>query len=411
MAYKFLYSTREKFPTYRVDLTELFSNEIAKKGYIIHWHMQSKEPSDSSFTKLNEHEYVSVGGKNDGNSVLVKLRNHIKSLIHGYRLTKLVADNDFDFVQVRDQIITALLGLRAARKADVPFFYWMSFPYPEADIYRSGDTSINVSALFRVYFKIRGHITKYILYKLVLPKADYIFVQSDKMLMDVNKEGVLKDKMMPVPMGINISSVNNLQFESINDTRLKNKKVLVYLGTMVKVRRIDFLIEMLPLVLKHVPNCVLVLVGNAPLEDMKLLKQTVQDFGVEEHVIFTGFLPMEQGWSYVRESDVCLSPFRPSPMLDSTSPTKVVEYLAMRKPVVANKHPDQSKVLGESNAGFAVDYTIEDFASACIKLLKDEKLAKEMGNKGFEYVTSNRSYQVIAEKLHRKYEALLKDNK
>ena len=87
----------------------------------------------------------------------------------------------------------------------------------------------------------------------------------------------------------------------------------------------------------------------------------------------------------------------------------VVEYLAMKKPVVANTHPDQSKVLDESNAGYAVDYTIEAFAEASIKLLENNILAREMGERGYEYVLKNRAYDVIGQKLFSKYEDLLKD--
>ena len=337
------------------------------------------------------------------------VKNHVKALLHGLRLFRIASNNHYDFVQVRDQIITAWIGLRAARRNNVPFFYWMSFPYPEADIYRSKDPTIKISKILRLYYWLRGKVTKKILYQIVLPKADFIFVQSDKMLQDVAREGIDVNKMMPIPMGINTKSISKLDPIPIKDKRLQGKKVLMYLGTMVKVRRIDFLIDMLPIILKRVPNAVLLLVGDAPEQDIKLLKARVSELKLEQSVIFTGFIPMEQGWKYIQASDVCLSPFRPTPMLDSTSPTKVVEYLAMKKPVVANTHPDQSKVLDESNAGYAVDYTIEAFAEASIKLLENNILAREMGERGYEYVLKNRAYDVIGQKLFSKYEDLLKD--
>lgn len=405
----FLYSTREKYPSFRVDLTELFSNQITQRGYGIHWHMQAMEVSTTKNVDINEYEKFFVGGKGPDRGLVAKVKNHVKALLHGLRLFRIASNNHYDFVQVRDQIITAWIGLRAARRNNVPFFYWMSFPYPEADIYRSKDPTINISKILRLYYWLRGKVTKKILYQIVLPKADFIFVQSDKMLQDVAREGIDVSNMMPIPMGINTKSISKLNPIPIKDKRLQGKKVLMYLGTMVKVRRIDFLIDMLPIILKRVPNAVLLLVGDAPEQDIKLLKARVSELHLEQHVVFTGFVPMEQGWKYIQASDVCLSPFRPSPMLDSTSPTKVVEYLAMKKPVVANKHPDQSKVLDESNAGYAVDYTIEAFAEASIKLLENNILAREMGERGYEYVLKNRAYDVIGQKLFSKYEDLLKD--
>ena len=54
--------------------------------------------------------------------------------------------------------------------------------------------------------------------------------------------------------------------------------------------------------------------------------------------------------------------------------------------MVANEHPDQSKVLGESGAGFAVEYNPRAFADAAIALLKDPQKAEEMGLRGIDYV-------------------------
>ena len=172
----FLYSTREKYPSFRVDLTELFSNQITQRGYGIHWHMQAMEVSTTKNVDINEYEKFFVGGKGPDRGLVAKVKNHVKALLHGLRLFRIASNNHYDFVQVRDQIITAWIGLRAARRNNVPFFYWMSFPYPEADIYRSKDPTIKISKILRLYYWLRGKVTKKILYQIVLPKADFPFL-------------------------------------------------------------------------------------------------------------------------------------------------------------------------------------------------------------------------------------------
>ena len=179
------------------------------------------------------------------------------------------------------------------------------------------------------------------------------------------------------------------------------------MGTLVRIRRIDFLIDMLKRVRGKEPRAVLVLVGDAPEQDVQFLRDEARRFGVDEHVIFTGFVRMERAWGYIRQAKVCLSPFRPSPILDSTSPTKVVEYLAWGRPVVANAHPDQSKVLGESGAGFAVAYDPQAFADAVVELLRNPAKAEEMGRRGVEYVRRHRSYAALSWQLEQKYIELL----
>ena len=77
---------------------------------------------------------------------------------------------------------------------------------------------------------------------------------------------------------------------------------------------------------------------------------------------FTDFLPREAAWQRLAEADVCVSPIRPSPTFDVSSPTKILEYMALGKPSVANDQPDQQRVLEESWAGIAVAWAQKAFA-------------------------------------------------
>lgn len=399
--------TFEKYPTFRVDLTELFSKGLIEKGYHIDWHMQSATESAATLLEESNNERVYLGAASSDKGGVSKIKNRLYSLLHTLKILKIVKSNNYDFVQVRDKPFAALIALIAARRENIPFFYWMSYPYPESDIFMSQDKEIQVSFYMRFAYRLRGIFSSLLLYKIVLPRADHVFVQSDQMLKDVAEKGISPEKMTPVPMGISLHQLAHLELPEINADKFKDKLPLVYVGTMVRVRRIDFLIEMIKLVKESYPQAILLLVGDAPEKDMELLRQAVMDYGVEDSVIFTGFIPMEEAWSYIKVSKVCLSPFRPSPILDSTTPTKVVEYLAMERPVVANTHPDQSKVLGESKAGYAVDYSPQAFADAVCKILADDKMAEEMGRRGFEYIKQHRSYESITDFLDGAYRELM----
>ena len=108
------------------------------------------------------------------------------------------------------------------------------------------------------------------------------------------------------------------------------------------MRHLDFVIYMFAKVLKQVPNAKLYMLGKGDSEEDEIyLKSIVDKCGIEKSVIFTGFLPMTQAWTYIKESTVCISPYYPTPILLSTSPTKLIEYMAMGKPVVGNEHPEQ----------------------------------------------------------------------
>jgi len=107
------------------------------------------------------------------------------------------------------------------------------------------------------------------------------------------------------------------------------------------------------------------------------------------------------------EATVCVSPFYPTPILNSTSPTKLIEYMAMGLPVVANDHPEQQLVLQESGAGICVPYVEEAFAQAIIRLIRDPDAAASMGRAGRAYVATHRDYQRIAAAVAAEYERIV----
>jgi len=104
---------------------------------------------------------------------------------------------------------------------------------------------------------------------------------------------------------------------------------------------------------------------------------------------------------YVQDADVCVSPFYPTPVLNSTSPTKLVEYMAMGKAVVANTHPEQKLLIDQSGCGYCVPYDEDAFADAIVKLLRAPEMARAMGERGRRYVIEHRSYGVIANNVER----------
>ncbi len=69
--------------------------------------------------------------------------------------------------------------------------------------------------------------------------------------------------------------------------------VIGNVGRMVKVKNQRFLIELMPLLLKQMPNARLMLVGDG--EDKQMLQETAKKLSVSEYVVFTGQLNTTDG--------------------------------------------------------------------------------------------------------------------
>ena len=96
------------------------------------------------------------------------------------------------------------------------------------------------------------------------------------------------------------------------------------------------------------------------------------------------------------------------PVLRSASPTKLIEYMAMGKAVVANDHPEQKRVIEASGAGYCVAYEEQPFADAVVKLLRDPAMARLMGERGRRYAIEHRAYRVIADTVEQRLRAVLR---
>ena len=131
--------------------------------------------------------------------------------------------------------------------------------------------------------------------------------------------------------------------------------------------------------------------------------------GVADRLLFAGRLPLAEAFGYVRRADVCLAPFPVwPPTYLSATPTKLVEYLAMGRPVVAGDHPDQRRVIEDSGAGVIVPPTAEAFAAAISALLADPAGAEAMGARGPAWVAAHRDYAALSRTVEAVYDQLLR---
>ena len=69
----------------------------------------------------------------------------------------------------------------------------------------------------------------------------------------------------------------------------------------------------------------------------------------------------------------------------------------MGRPVVANEHPEQLRVLEDSNAGVCVPWDEDAFARCIDALLDDPEECRKMGLRGRQWVVENRSSEVMAD--------------
>jgi glycosyltransferase involved in cell wall biosynthesis len=151
---------------------------------------------------------------------------------------------------------------------------------------------------------------------------------------------------------------------------------LVYAGALTPTYEVDVAVEALAVLRDGRPDIrvSLDLYGRGDSEDA--LRALVADRGLDDVVEFHGRIPLEDVPAAIARGDIGIAPTRHDVFTDASISTKIFEYAAMTKPVIASRLP-----LVESTFphGSVRTYAPGDAAAlaAAVEALVDDPLARE----------------------------------
>lgn len=395
---KLLYLTAETFPTFRADVRVLFGKELLRQGISV----------DLVAVQTDLDAPPWAGGRFRGwrraqSRLVAKAQRWLIDFVAFGALIR----GGYGALVLRDKPFLGLVSLLACKLSGVPFVYWISFPMSESALEMSRMSSA-YGRFRRFLFSLRGHVSSLTLYRILFPCAKHIFVQSDEMKRWLAAKGVPSGKMTPVPMGVDFEALPDIKVP-IEDGRLEGKQVIAYLGTMERVRRVDILIEVVARVRERYPDVLLLLVGDASeASDRAYLKSEIERLGVADSVVWTGWIPGADAWRYLARAQIGLSPFPRTETLETASPTKVVEYVALGLPVVCNDQPDQREVIERTGAGLCVELSADAFTAAVIEMLGDLPKWQAAAARGPETLQTYRSYRAIGQRVAEAFKEIAK---
>ncbi|MFC5462393.1 glycosyltransferase [Massilia niabensis] len=393
---------RDPLPPLRADLLTLFGIEMPRHGIHTELVGQGGAAQGAPWGAGGMHVVGSLGSR---------FASVLAPLWDAFGLLRAVRRVRPDCIQVRDKIASALLAWLAARMLRVPFVYWMSFPIVEGyearrdALARRGGTRGLVLWLAHA---LRARAARLVAYRLVLPTADHVFVQSAAMCDWLAGQGLARTRMTAVPMGVDATLLQRSAIVPSTDPRLDGRRVVLYLGRVAQSRRSDFLLDVAERLRAQLPESLLVIVGDAPSPDeMAWMRGAIAERALGGHVLLTGWLPQHLALGYAVRAEVGLSPIPRGALFDVSSPTKLVEYLALGIPGVANDIPDQALVIEASGAGLCVPMQADAFADATLRLLGDPVLAAACAERGPPWVRAHRTYDILARDVALAYSRIL----
>jgi glycosyltransferase involved in cell wall biosynthesis len=398
-----LFFVRERFPSHRVRINVLFGKELLGRGHAIDLVMQAENVGGKTGAVSWCGGTVFVGRTCRTGNIVGRALRHVLSLWHDIGSFRHIRRGRWSVIQVSDKFVTGTLALAVARLRGLKFIFWLTFPVPEAQLLRAHTRT----ARYPVLAWIRGRCTGFLLYRVLLPHSDHVLVQSEQMKRDLMARGIEPRKMTPVVTGVDLDQFDPGPIESPRDGG--GAVTIGYLGTLAADRHLTILVDALQLLRQRGVDARLLFIGDADLAaDRQLLEEHAARLGLLPYLEITGFLPQREAFRRMRTATIGVSPFFPTPILDSTSPTKLVEYMALGIPVLANDHPEQRQILHESRAGLCVPWGARFFARGAAWLihLPAGKRA-QMAQAGRSWVEANRSYSRIADELEATYDQVV----
>lgn len=264
-------------------------------------------------------------------------------------------------------------GLHIAREYGVPFV--VEYNGSEVWIARNWGTPLKYEALAEKIELANLH------------GADLIVVVSAAMRDELVARGIPAGKILVNPNGVD----PDMYRPGVDGTEVRQRhgllgKVVVgFIGTFGRWHGAEVLAEAFGLLLERRPdlreNARLLMVGDGIT--MSEVREAVERRGIAEQVVLTGLVPQSDGPAHLAAMDVLASPHVPNP--DGTpffgSPTKLFEYMAMGRGIVASDLDQIGEVLEHDVTAWMVKPgDVESLVTGLEKLIDDATLRERLGS-------------------------------
>jgi glycosyltransferase involved in cell wall biosynthesis len=169
--------------------------------------------------------------------------------------------------------------------------------------------------------------------------------------------------------------------QSYSSNAQKAKFVIMYHGSLVERNGVDMAVRALPIVRKSVPGAELKIYGKqTPFLD-QVMEQAKQ-MGLQDSVSYMGPRRLEDLVGEIEACDLGVIPNQRNPFTDINTPTRIFEYLALGKPVVAPSTPGILDYFGEDSLFFFKSGDADDLAREIVRVHSDPDRAIGITERG-----------------------------
>lgn len=219
----------------------------------------------------------------------------------------------------------------------------------------------------------------------------------------ITRGGMAPDKVHIVRSGPNLDRVR----EVAPDPKWRNGRrfVVGYVGVIGKQEGLDLLLDSVEHLVKvrNRDDIQFVICGGG--SELEAIKAETVARSLGDYVTYTGRCSDETLFSALSTSDICVNPDRPTAMNDKSTMNKIMEYMALGKPIV-QYDLREGRFSARDSSLYAKCTEPADFGDKIVELLDDPERRAAMGAIGRERVRTELAWSHEAPKLLAAYGSL-----
>jgi glycosyltransferase involved in cell wall biosynthesis len=245
--------------------------------------------------------------------------------------------------------------------------------------------------------------TMILMERLTFATADFSIATNESYREIALRRGKMaEDKVQVIRSG---PKLDRLKLLPPDDQFRKGRKYLVgYVGVIGEQEGLDLLLESVKVIVSTRDDVQFAIVGGG--SDLEKLKQLSEKSGLSNYVDFYGRVPDDLLVAILNTTDLCVNPDKPTEMNNLSTMNKIMEYMALKKPVV-QYDLKEGRFSAQEASLYARNGDTNDFAAKIMQLLDDPDLRAKMGAFAYDRVLKELSWDFEKVKLLAFYDRIL----
>jgi Glycosyltransferase len=224
----------------------------------------------------------------------------------------------------------------------------------------------------------------------------------------IERGGLPPSKVFVVRSGPDLSRLKILP--PVPELKRGRRYLVGYVGVMGRQEGIDGLLQAVRYIVHELRRTDIHfgLVGGGT--ELAAMQALARELDVADYVTFTGRVSDDELLAMLNTADVCVNPDVANEMNDKSTMNKIMEYMALGKPIVQYDLVE-GRVSAQEASLYAKRNDPIDLARKIVELLDDEPRRRRMGEIGLQRVRTALSWEHEAPRLLEAYEALFREER